>query len=197
MVHNMEAKKTAILALDIGGVCIHVELQRFHGGLGFPEAPPWLRELGLRHNLGQLTSEEYFARVLQGLPEPRPTPGRLRELFGALLVAPNPGMRELIASLPGRGIRPVFFSDINRPHVERALRLLEAEKIITDGVFSYEVGAFKPSAAMLEAFEARFGKPLLYVDDLPELVSGAKAHGWNAAVFQSATQVETLLRQLG
>ena len=51
--------------------------------------------------------------------------------------------------------------------------------------------------AMLEAFEARFGKPLLYVDDLPELVSGAKAHGWNAAVFQSATQVETLLRQLG
>ena len=190
-------RESNILALDIGGVCMHVELQRFYGGIGFAEPPSWLRDLVLNLNLGRLSPEEFFFAVREGLSMPQPNPEHIRELFGSLLVEANPGMRELVASLPERGVRPVFFSDINRPHVERTLALLDAKEIITDGIFSYKAGAFKPSETMLNAFETRFGKPLLYVDDLPENIAGAQTHGWNAVVFESAAQVDSILKGFG
>ncbi|MBQ6473692.1 MAG: hypothetical protein IJJ33_17030 [Victivallales bacterium] len=183
-----------VVALDIGDVCIHVELERYFGPLGFTEKPPWLHALGLELNLGHLTDDGYLMEVASRLPK-RFSLEELRELHNALLVEANPGMPEFVASLPPRGIRPVFFSDISRQIHLRARELLHAQEIITEGVFSYEVGAFKPSEQMLSAFEERFGKPLLYLDDLPQNIEGARARGWNAHVFHSASQAEQLLQE--
>ena len=102
-------------------------------------------------------------------------------------------MNELVASLPERGIQPVFFSDTSTVHLEEVRRRFPAAAVIPEGVYSFDCGARKKDDPMFARFEARFGRPFLYVDDNPQLIARARARGWRAAVFAGAAALETAL----
>ena len=105
-------------------------------------------------------------------------------------------MSELVNSLPQMGITPVFFSDISTLHLARTRELFPAEATVKDGIYSFTSGGQKPSALMFDAFESRFGRPLLYVDDRMELIAAAKKRNWPALVFTSAEELKQALLQI-
>ena len=60
----------------------------------------------------------------------------------------------------------------------------EFRQFVSGGVYSFEVGALKmDDCVMLDAFEARYGRPAAFFDDRVEIVARAVAYGWNAIQF--------------
>lgn len=192
--------KKKILALDIGQVCLSIHLERCFARLGFrsaAEVPPELLRISCdEFECGRLSDAEFLAaaRKLTGTPL---SDAELAAALAAILGDPLPGMNELVASLPARGVQPVFFSDTSALHLAEVRRKFPAAAAVPEGVYSFEAGARKPAPAMFEAFERRFGRPFLYVDDRPELIEGARQFGWNALRFTGADALERALFPAG
>ena len=67
-------------------------------------------------------------------------------------------------------------------------------------VLSYEVGGMKPDQKIYDVAAERAGvshSSIFFVDDLEANVEGARSAGWDANVFESASQVQRLLLERG
>lgn len=185
-----------ILALDIGNVCLAIHPERFFGRLGFTDprliSPELLALEADQFECGKISYEEFLAAAGKMIPSPLP-PAAIEAAFRAIIGGPLPGMNELVASLPQRGIRPVFFSDTSTIHLDEVRRRFPAAAVIPEGVYSFDCGARKKDDPMFERFEERFGMPFLYVDDNPQLIARARARGWRAEVFAGAAALEAAL----
>lgn len=192
--------KKKFLALDIGQVCLSIHPERCFARLGFrsaAEVPPELLRLSVEEfKCGRLSDAEFLAAARR-LTGTSLSDAELAAALAAIIGEPIPGMNELVASLPARGVQPVFFSDTSALHLAEVRRKCAAAAMVPEGIYSFEVGARKPARAMFEAFESRFGRPVLYVDDRPELIAGAAQFGWNALRFTGAEALERALFPAG
>ena len=183
------------IALDIGNVCIKIDHIGCYARVGFTAAPPpEVLFLSREFECGRLTEDEFWTGFQKFVPDRSKTRADLERDFDAILVGPVPGMEELVSALPGRGIRPVFFSDVSARHMKLVRQMFKAASSVPEGVYSYEVGAMKPEDPMFETFERRFGVPALYVDDRAPLIEAARRRGWNAVVFSGAADLEKALQ---
>ena len=179
------------IAVDIGNVSVFIDTFAFPRALGLTDGfTPEMRELQRRVEWGEITDEQFFGELL------KLTPGwseeHLRTVFDSILLTPVPGMEALLAKLSASGVQVAFFSDISPAHLKGfRQRFPSAENY--PGIYSFDVGAWKPSPKMFEAFEKRFGTPDIYVDDRLDLVEAAQKHGWNAQQFQSAEWLSGLV----
>jgi HAD superfamily hydrolase (TIGR01509 family) len=110
----------------------------------------------------------------------------------------NPPMVEFVRALP----RPRFMlSNTNAPHVGRiGEQWPELFPLFDECVFSHEVGMRKPDPAIFRHVESLSGRPAaehVFVDDLPELVAGARAVGWEAIQFRGVEDCRRRLVELG
>ena len=108
-------------------------------------------------------------------------------MMGAIC-GPIPGMVEVLRELALHAYRLVFFSDTSECHIMKLYHDADFAHLVSGAVFSYEVGARKPAAAMYEAFEERYGKPCFYLDDKPENVEAGRRHGWESHLFTSPAE---------
>ena len=184
------------LALDIGNVCIKVDHRTMCEELGLATLPPGVTAAAMKFECGRAPFEAIL-NALREVPEASGvTLKQLERVFHDILQAPVPGMSELVASLPDRGIQPVFFSDISARHLEQVRQMFPAAGAVPCGIYSFQIGFLKPSPAMFLAFERRFGAPLLYTDDRQELIDAAHAFGWRAHRFSAADELEEALAAL-
>ena len=102
----------------------------------------------------------------------------------------------LIRSLRDSGHRVYFLSNMPAPYA----RHLEARHPIGDwfdgGLFSADVHAIKPEAAIFDIARARFGArsdELYFLDDVVDNVRAAQSAGWRAAQFVDAAQARRAL----
>ena len=185
-----------VIALDIGQVCVQVRGELCFAKLGYRSAAEVPRELFVLNDemeKGRLTADEYFERFRE-LTGSELDKEAMLEAFCSIIAAPVPGMSELVARLPEQGIRPVFFSNTSCLHLERVRQIFAGAAAVPEGVYSFEVGAMKPESAIYEAFEQRYGRPALYVDDRPDLIAAARERGWEAHCFNGAADLEKTLR---
>lgn len=183
------------IALDIGNVCIKIDHAGCYAKVGFSGMPPEnVMMLSREYECGRLSEDEFWTKFQQLVPDKSYTRTFLEQTFDSILSCPMPGMEELISSLPSRGIQPVFFSDVSARHIKLVRRMFHASAVVPEGIYSFEVGAMKPEEPMFAAFEKRFGTPVLYVDDRPDLIDAAKKRGWNAIVFPGAEELEKVLQ---
>lgn len=180
-----------VIAFDIGNVNIKIDppgvIQRF--GWSKDEVPKYI-DLELQMERGEISDAEFFQALKRSQPER--SEEELRGLFDSGLLDPIPGMEDLLEKCVAHGIQPVFLSDISDAHLKGfRRRFRNADKY--PGVYSYLVGALKPSPLMLGTFEERYGKPDLYVDDRADLIEAAVARGWNAKVFEGAEWLDGIL----
>lgn len=191
--------KYPLVALDIGNTCVPQCYDRLLATLGLTPAnapalgvEPW-GESFYQFLTGSLSEDDYLEDFHRRFPQ------WSRELaytaHVAYLGAPIPGMPELVQEMHADGSHFVFFTDINTLHF-RAFRAISGEAFacVTDCVGSDEVHALKPSEAMFEAFERRFGVPDLYLDDRLDLITAANTRGWHAV--QARRDVAALRREL-
>lgn len=185
-----------IIALDIGQVCLSIHPERCFGALGYrslDEVPQELLYMESEQFERGMLSEADFLEKFRLLTGSSGSAEELSEIFCAIIGDPLPGMIDLVRSLPRRGFRPVFFSDTSATHMRRVRQKFPAVDAVPEGVFSHEVGAKKSDDAMFEAFEHRFGRPFLYVDDRAELIGRGRARGWKGHVFAGAGDLEKFL----
>ncbi len=188
------AKK--ILALDIGNVCLRLRPERCFGRFGYKaitEVPSELLMVFQQLETGRIDEAAFFGEIRRIL-NLKIDDAALRDLWCAILGEPMPGMAALVRDLVAADIQPVFLSDISTLHLDYFRRNYPVTEWVPDGIYSFVVGACKPSPAMYAAFEADFGKPVLYVDDRPACLEGAAPFGWPTHLFQDAETLRAALK---
>ena len=89
------------------------------------------------------------------------------------------------------GPRRAFFVHVRHlpDHLDQVFKYCAFAHLVSGGIYSFEVGAFKLDGyAMFEAFERRYGRPLVFFDDRIEIVEHAREFGWNTIQFKSPEQ---------
>ncbi len=179
------------IAVDIGNVSVFIDTLAFPRALGLTDGfTPEMRELQRCVEWGEITDEEFFSGLVKLAPGW--SEERLRIAFDSILLTPVPGMEALLAKLSTNGAQVAFFSDISPAHL-KGFRQRFPSAVNYPGIYSFDVGAWKPSPKFFEAFEKHFGKPDIYVDDRLDLVQAAQQYGWNAQQFQNAEWLEKLV----
>ncbi len=99
-----------------------------------------------------------------------------------------------------RNYRMVLLSNTNAIHFEMLRENYPMLRHFHAFVLSHEVGAMKPQPRIYErVIEVAECAPeeCFFTDDMPEFVAGARAHGIDAVLFESAEQIERELHSRG
>lgn len=182
-----------VLALDIGNVCLKVEIERFlsHFNCSTMEeyrlAYPDLRAEKACHmfECGKL-SRSAFLDELAATMDGEMTHAEAVVAWNDLIGDEIPGMADIVGRACDAGLKVVFLSDICPIHYQRCCDVLSFTDRVSGAVVSYEVGEMKPHEAMYIALERDHcgGKPpLLYADDREGNVDAARERGWPAYHF--------------
>ena len=162
---------------------------------GFVPGSDWSR-----FDLGEVDEAELAQTIARrtGLPEQA-----VRTIIEAIPphLEPQAGTVAVFRELGQRGCRTAYLSNMPRSYAAHLERLNPFIAEFDDGLFSGRVGLIKPSAAIFELADRRFGvqagNPPLFIDDHPANVAAAQAHGWQALVFESPAQLRLELGRTG
>jgi FMN phosphatase YigB (HAD superfamily) len=179
-------KVAPVLVLDVGQVCISLapeacakilKVDRLEDLLiEHPEIGMWIEKL----EIGEIDSNQFLAGVSDVLRISRET---IRLAWMANIGRELPLIAGIVDEAIAAGLSVVLMSDTSPMHTEVFFPALSFSKRVAGCVYSYEVGARKPSPAMYEAVEQQFcdgGVPLLFADDKTGNTDTAKARGWGA-----------------
>jgi len=107
----------------------------------------------------------------------------------------DPSMLAYVEDLAAR-CRVMIFSNTNKPHWDSQVRASGGRLARIEACLSHELGAEKPDLDAYQMVANRAGLPpetLLFFDDLPANVEGARRAGWQAEVFKGEAALRTLL----
>ena len=143
------------------------------------------------------TFHDAFSRTTGSTSDPARLADAASDMF-SLHVATLP----VIAAVERAGYRTGILSNTCAPHWEH---LLGKRYAVLPGrfsviVLSHEVGALKPDGAIYEIAARMAGVPpesIFFTDDVPEHVEAARAAGWDAEVFVSASRLADDLQRRG
>ena len=155
------------------------------------------------HQRGELPTERYCEQVAP-LSSGRYTPSEVVRVLDAWMIEQYPGVGEVVARVEAAGAIPAVLSNTNPRHWDQ---LTSAEGLqrhfpvlgrIGQRHASHLLGAVKPEPAIYAAFEQATGytpAALLFFDDLPANVEGARGAGWSAERIDPAG--DTAAQMLG
>ena len=187
-------QKQITVALDIGGVCVILCHDLCYKALGIPqetEIPQKVMDAFCDLECGRISTEEWLAIFREALKF-KWTEDEILDAWNRIIGDTMPGMKEKVETYAAKGVKFVFLSDVSALHLDVCYRKCSFCHAVTDGIFSYEVGARKPDPAMYKAFEQRHGIPDFYFDDRPCNIEAARKRGWNAILFSSAEQLDII-----
>lgn len=150
------------------------------------------------YETGRIDTATFFAKVqkLTGYS------GSIEEFavdFGDIFFAID-AMIDWHASLRQRGVRTYIFSNTNELAVRHIHSAFPFFGNFDAYVYSHEMGAMKPAAAIYEAVEKTTGKKgsqILYIDDKPENVAAGAARGWHTILQRHPEETIKLARTHG
>jgi len=150
-----------------------------------------------RFDLGQMTPEALAQRIAQRTGLPFEAVGRVIEAALHHLVA-VPASVALMRALKAAGNRMFYLSNMPVPYAEHLERANPFIAEFDGGIFSGRVGLMKPSPAIFELADQRFGiergQPTLFIDDHAGNIAACQRHGWQGLHFGDAAQAEHELR---
>ena len=181
-----------VIALDIGNVSMKLTFDVMYRRLGVDPADPGavarLWEHGAALETGRCTVPEFLDR-LDEFTNHRHSRQYLLDAWRCGVRESMPGMTDTVRALAARGVRFSFMSDTSPIHLDQVFKYCAFAHLVTGGIYSFETGAFKLDGyAMFEAFERRYGRPLVFFDDRIEIIEHARGFGWNAIQFKSPEQ---------
>lgn len=183
----------SVIALDIGNVSMRLTFDEMYRRFDIDPADSGavgrLWEHGAALETGRCTVPEFLDR-LDDFTGHRRTREYLLDAWRCGVREPMPGMLETVRALAARGVRFSYMSDISPIHLDQVFKYCEFVHLVSGGIYSFEAGAFKlQGSVMFDAFERRYGRPLVFFDDRAEIIEHARELGWNAVQFKSPEQV--------
>ena len=181
-----------VIALDIGNVSMKLTFDAMYRRLDVDPADSaavaGLWEHGAALETGRCTVPEFLDR-LDDFTGHRHSRQYLLDAWRCGVRESMPGMADTVRALTARGVRFSYMSDISPIHLDQVFKYCEFVHLVTGGIYSFEAGAFKlDGSAMFDAFERRYGRPLVFFDDRAEIIEHARGLGWNAVRFESPEQ---------
>ena len=170
-----------LIALDIGNVSVQLHLEESNRMFGFSGSyPPAFEAIAEQYETGKIQTPEFLkkASVITGLSEQAVYDAWDMKVGGEI-----PGMGDAVREFAAKGIEFAFLSDIGELHLTKVRRDVSFVNLCKGGIFSCEAGIRKPDAGIYRAFEAAYGKPDLFFDDMEQNIIGASAMGWKAVRF--------------
>jgi glucose-1-phosphatase len=186
---------------DLGGVIVRTEFQAPRQqlaeklGLEYEDLDRIVfdSDSGLRASVGEITSAEHWASVLQRLKRPASEISLIRDEFFAGDIVDRT-LLEYIRSLRGKyktGLISNAWSDLREFIVREKF-----DDAFDDMIISAEVGAMKPEPKIFQVALERFGvksKEAVFVDDFYVNIEGCEKVGMKGIHFRDA---ESTLEQL-
>lgn len=184
--------RNPVVALDIGNVSMKLNFDEMYRRLDTDPADSAavarLWEYGAALETGRCTVPEFLDR-LYDFTHHRHSRAELLDAWRCGVRESMPGMLDTVRGLAARGARFSFMSDISPIHLDQVFKHCEFVHLVSGGIYSFSAGAFKLQGyAMFEAFERRYGHPIVFFDDRVEIVEHAREFGWNAIRFLSPEQ---------
>ena len=181
-----------VIALDIGNVSMKLTFDGMYRRLDVDPADSGavagLWEHGAALETGRCTVPEFLDR-LDDFTGHRHSRQYLLEAWRSGVRESMPGMADTVRALAARGVRFSYMSDISPIHLDQVFKYCAFAHLVSGGIYSFEAGAFKLDGhAMFEAFDRRYGRPLVFFDDRIEIIEHAREFGWNAIQFKSPEQ---------
>jgi HAD superfamily hydrolase (TIGR01509 family) len=195
------------LLFDLGGVLIDIDFGRaLHFWAQRAHTEPALLQQRFRfdgsyegHERGELSSSEYFALLRSQLGVDL-TIEDLVAGWNDIYVGVVPGMPELLARA-SRHVPLYAFTNTNPSHLAAWSSLFAEEVVVFTSVFvSSDLGHRKPEPSAYREVARRMGTELhevLFFDDSPANVDGARSVGMPAVLVESAADVERALARIG
>lgn len=193
--------------LDIGNVVLEIDFEKMVGALVYPRSEAIESTMRALNDWepydaferGGMTPEA-FQEEVERLLGKRMTPKEFTFAWNAIFVGPVPGVEELLQAVSSRAAL-YGLSNANVIHMTFAQSEYALLSRFRHVYTSYELGARKPEALIYEKACRAIGVPperVLFADDKPENVEGARRSGLNAELCdRSAERLGAILRRHG
>jgi putative hydrolase of the HAD superfamily len=196
LAHTVMKTEIEAVVFDFGGVLTlqpldqHLESLRALCGLDRSAFAAEYRRQRRDYERGIIDSREYWSRVIDSGGKPV-DPGILRSLYEkdtASWTRINEPVLNWASQLQEAGMRTGILSNMPRDILERIETRFHWFDRFEVKIFSCELGLNKPEAeiyrACLDALRLEAGK-VLFLDDIPENVRGAKRAGFRTVLFRN------------
>lgn len=195
------------LLFDLGRVVLDIDFEKTiacwaaHAGCEPAEiVARFVRDDAYRqHETGKISDADYFRslRTTLGLSL---TDDQFLEGWNAIFTGEMPDIAALLARAAEH--LPLYaFSNTNRPHVEHFSRAhADVLSHFREIYLSSTIGLRKPDAAAYDHVVKAIGVPasrIVFFDDLPENIEGARARGLQAVRVSSTSDIADALSALG
>ena len=185
-------QKYSVIVFDLGNVLLPFsfkdvidKFEAIETGLGARFANFYKNnyEVHRKFERGEYSSEE-FTEIMLNVLEHKVSKENFYEIYSGIFTVNE----KLVALLPTlkRNHRLVVLSNTNAIHQRYGWGDREFLKYFEKLILSHEVGAVKPDEKIykaVEAFTQEAPEEHLYVDDIMEYASAARALGWDAIQF--------------
>lgn len=192
-----------VVLFDLGNVLVYLRLERFWDALHEPDAERRqrvgheLREMGKVYEGGRMTTVEFRKEALRIVGNQAATD--IERAFLGVLPEPVEGMEELVRKVSEQA-STALVSNTNPLHIDHCLRSVPSLRHMKRLYLSYELKALKPDPAFYEGVvrgEGMEPSSMLFVDDLPENIEGARRAGMQGIVFRGSKELSDDLRAVG
>lgn len=196
-----------VLLFDLGGVLIEVDFQRAFrawqplSAFSFPEICERFAfdDEYARHERGEIGAGEYFEHICRKLSLRREY-GLVETGWNSIYVGDIPETVAMVSA--ARALIPCYaFTNTNATHqIAWTAQFPQITKLFDKVFSSHEIGSRKPERAAFEHIARVLDVPLnsiLFFDDLPENVEGAKAADLQAVLVRSPGDVRAKLEEIG
>lgn len=193
-----------VILFDLGNVLIHIDVLNFPRNLGYSD-PTLLAPIATKiYNLqqdyeaGRITTDVFFERVAQLLPQPVPRE-EIERAFASILCEPIVGMEEIVRAV-SRTYRTALVSNTSEFHYRQSVQKVPALQYLGNHYVSYQLNALKPNREFYEAVLTDLQcKPesVVFIDDTEQNVRGAEKLGMIGIRFTSREQLLNDFKTLG
>ncbi|MCW5941882.1 MAG: HAD-IA family hydrolase [Fimbriimonadaceae bacterium] len=190
----MSRSSIRLVCFDVGGVLskLRTVWDDCARAAGLDGVPPALRGKTITdlpffdaYQAGDLTDQEFLVRFADLLETDTETALAVHQ---AILVGPYEGTEELVDELNAAGVATGCLSNTNEPHwrvMHEGVLLPQIPKLRFPAA-SHTMRLHKPDPAIYRAYEAWTGcagPQILFFEDGPKNVEGARACGWDAVLI--------------